>query len=35
MPYILEIISLLGDSELGVRRAGANTLLKFSEQGKV
>jgi HEAT repeat protein len=34
-PAIPEIFSFLGDSELNVRKAGADALAKFSEQGKV
>ena len=34
-PAIPVIISLLGDGESDVRRAGADALSKLSEQGKV
>ena len=35
MPAIPEIISLLSDSDLSVRMAGADALSELSEQGKV
>ena len=34
-PAISQIIGLLSHSESNVRRAGADALSKFSEQGKV
>ena len=35
MPAIPQIIAFLGDSELDVRRVGADALVKLSEQGKI